>query len=129
MTSTTVTRVSTGKAGEAKSHKLLYTFPDGRTTETGGKIAARATHVVVVHNPPAKDDDSDWYRENRADRWGIFSQNGRRDLAEREFWKADGYGAFDHIEIVEVVEASALGLREFTPENAVPYETHRGETY
>lgn len=82
MTTTTVTRVPTGKAGEAKSHKLQYVFPDGTTTTNGGKIAARATHAVVVRNREAVEGDSEWVVE-RAGRWGVWAENGRLDLAQR----------------------------------------------
>lgn len=77
---TVVRRVATGKSGEAKSHKLVVSFPDGEEWEFGGKIAARATYLVVVKNKPATPEDSDWYREERADTWGVVAKVGTPGL-------------------------------------------------
>jgi hypothetical protein len=81
----TAVRSATGKVGEAKSHLVKITYPDGTTSEHGGKIAARATHAVIGYSRPAREGDDAWYIANRADTWGVLALAGRVDLAQKRY--------------------------------------------
>lgn len=84
-TNTTPTALPTGR-------KIEVTFPDGTTQSFGGKIAERATHVVIAKMAEGSAD---------AGEWGILTKNGRLDIAEREAAK---WGAMrQHFEIVQIV--------------------------
>ena len=83
------------------------TNPDRKiVSEFGGKVAARATHVLMVHSRAAQEGDSGWYTTQRADTWGWWCkgtlatcQKGLADVA-----KASN---IDQHQIVAITEAEA----------------------
>lgn len=75
-------------------------------SEFGGKVAARATHVLMAHSRPAQEGDSAWYIEKRADTWGWWCK-GTLATCQKGVADLERSADIDEYQIVAITEAEA----------------------